>query len=232
VKGSDEMTRALNREMKRKDEERSAESAEHISLEAYFAGLDAKPVKKVKRAGPKPVGRKWLSLVYTFLLTALIVLLIRHFVLQHNTVIGTSMLPTLEDRDEIFVEKISRLFPSGLKRGSIVIVATRERLANGGREYIIKRIIGLPGERVTLKEGAVWIDGQKLDEAYLDDWVLTDARVAEYADLILGPDQFYLMGDNRPNSRDSRDVGPFSQKDIIGSLILRFFPFDRVGKPK
>ena len=210
----------------------TAESAETESLEAYFEGLALRPSKEKKPPGQRSRGRRLLSLLFTFVLTILLVLLIRHYVLQHNTVIGSSMIPTLEDKDEIFVEKISKLFPNGLKRGTIVTADTHNKRTNGETEYVIKRIIGLPGEQVTIKEGSVLIDGQRLDEPYLDDFILTDGRVAEYTDLLLGEHEYYLMGDNRPNSRDSRDVGPFHEEDIVGSLILRFFPFDRVGKPK
>ena len=205
---------------------------ESQSLESYFEGLGLKTRKESRRKDPRPAWRRLLSLVLTFVLTVLLVLLIRQYVLQHNTVIGSSMVPALEDKDEIFIEKLSRLFPSGLKRGDIVTADTRSNLEQGGREYVIKRIVGLPGERITISEGYVRIDGQRLDEPYLDDWTLTDGRTLAYADLQLGEGQYYLLGDNRPNSRASRDLGPFEPVDIVGRLMLRLFPLDRMGKPK
>lgn len=229
---TDEMARIAEEEVRRTGEGVTPESAETESLEAYFESLRRRSPKRVKQENRGSVGRRLFSLFLTFLLTVIFVLLVRQYVLQHNTVIGSSMKPTLEDRDEIFVEKLSKLFPAGLKRGAIVTADTHSRTVNGDTEYVIKRIIGLPGEQVTIKEGKVLIDGQSLDEPYLDDWTLTDGRQADYADLVLGQDEYYLLGDNRSSSRDSRDVGPFHREDIVGCLILRFFPFDRMGKPK
>lgn len=217
--------------MERTDASLAPESAREESLEAYFGSLGRRPPMKARKTEQRSAGRRLLSLFLTFLLTILFVLLIRQYALQHNTVVGTSMMPTLEDKDEIFVEKISKLFPQGLKRGAIVTANTHRGKASGEKEYIIKRIIGLPGERVTIRDGLVLIDGYRLVEPYLEDGVRTDGRLAEYLDLVLAEDEFYLMGDNRSNSRDSRDTGPFLREDIVGCLLLRFYPFNRIGKP-
>lgn len=207
--------------------------ASHESLEAYFAARVDKTVRKTRPTSPETMGRKLLSLLLTFAITLAVVLLVRQFVVQHNTVVGSSMAPTLENQDGIFVEKLSRLFSSGLKRGDIVTANARG--GNAGhkqKDYVIKRIVGLPGEEVSIREGRVWINGEVLDETYLPNWVLTESRTEAYANLVLGPEDYYLLGDNRSASRDSRDVGPFKRQDIVGCLILRFYPFERIGKPR
>jgi signal peptidase I len=176
--------------------------------------------------------RRSLGFLVTLFICFVLVFLITQFVLQHNTVIGSSMAPTLEDSDEVFVEKISRLFASGLKRGDIV---TADAYQGSGEEddiIIIKRVVGLPGEHITVREGYVWINGGKLDEPYLSEEVLTSEHNMAFSDLILGPDEYYLLGDNRMSSRDSRDIGPVARQEIEGRLILRFYPLDKIGKPK
>lgn len=178
------------------------------------------------------LGRKLLGLLLMILVCFGIVLLITQFVLQRNTVIGVSMSPTLEDHDEVFVEKITRLFPNGIGRGDIVTADSHHVLGERDETVIIKRVIGLPGERVTIRGGQVFIDGVLLEEPYLEEGLMTYEHVAEYAVVELGEDEYYLMGDNRTKSRDSRDIGPISRKDIEGRLLVRFYPLDKIGKPR
>jgi signal peptidase I len=167
----------------------------------------------------------------TIVIGVVLAVLLTQFVIQRNTVIGSSMIPTLEDQDEVFVEKISRLFENGLKRGNIVTADTDEKTSNGNEMIIIKRVIGLPGERVTIKNGNVYINDALLDEPYLAEGVRTAPHLEKYADVTLQKDQYYLLGDNRTNSRDSRDIGPVSRDEIAGKLILRFYPFSKFGVP-
>jgi signal peptidase I len=180
----------------------------------------------------EPFWRRLLRFALTLAICFLLVYVLTQFVLQRNTVIGSSMSPTLEDRDEVFVEKITRLFPSGLRRGDIVTADSFRDLTNNHEIMIIKRIIGLPGERITIRGGFVYIDGQQLDEPYLEEGMMTSEHSGEYADILLGDNEYYLLGDNRMNSRDSRDVGPVSRGEIEGKLFFRFLPFERIGKPK
>ena len=203
---------------------RSAES--HLGLEDFLDSL----VEPPDRPDWKREAR---SFLLTFVISLTLILLIRIFVIQNNTVVGSSMVPTLTGGDQILVEKISSYLPNGIKRGDIVTVDTRSFEGFSKEERrIIKRVIGLPGERVTLREGRVYVEGQLLEESYLDPELETPTRNPAYADLRLGSDEFYVMGDNRTHSVDSRTIGPVARSHILGSLCFRFYPFSKMGKPK
>lgn len=159
----------------------------------------------------------------------LIGIFISQFVLQRNTVFGDSMLPTLYNRDELLVEKVSRYF-GGISRGDI-ITCRSQLLGNSGETYIVKRVIGLPGELVEIKDGLVHIDGNVLEEGYLPAGLKTDAVRDEFRSVTLAADEYYIMGDNRPQSQDSRYFGPVKKKDISGEVLIRFYPFNRLGRP-
>ena len=204
-----------------------------MSLETYFAEKTGKPEVNDGKEPSKSLGRRIFSFLATLAICLVLLLLLTQFVVQRNTVVGSSMVPTLQNKDEVFVEKISRLFTTGLKRGDIV-TADSDKTHEVGDEIviIIKRVIGLPGERVTILEGYVYIDGERLEEPYLADDVLTADHSIKHSDVRLGDDEYYLLGDNRPNSRDSRDIGPVARSEIEGKLLVRFYPFNKIGKPK
>ncbi len=212
-------------------------SSRHESIEEYFAKYadesEERKEKRPKKEKPekKPLIRRVLDFVLTVAVGILLALLLTQFVIQRNTVIGSSMVPTLCDRDEVFVEKISRLFENGLKRGDIVTADTHEKTEKGDEMIIIKRVIGVPGDRVTIKDGNVFVNGALLDEPYLDPGVRTAPHREIYADVTLADNEYYLLGDNRTNSRDSRDIGPVTRGEIEGKLILRFYPFSKFGVP-
>jgi len=175
--------------------------------------------------------RRILNFVLTVIICFVIAFLITRFVVRRNTVKGTSMAPTLLHSDEIFVEKISRLFKGGLKRHDIVTADTNRKGNSGEEMIIIKRIIGLPGERVCIENGSVYINDRKLEEPYLPETMRTFPHNPDYANVLLGEDEYYLLGDNRENSQDSRDIGAVSRDDIEGKLLIRFYPFSRFGVP-
>lgn len=156
-----------------------------------------------------------------FLLTFLFIT----FVMQRTEVSGHSMEPTLYDHDSLLIEKVTYRFGDA-KRFDIVVFPYRY----GKDEYFIKRVIGLPGETVTIDtEGKIYINGEVLDEHYGAETIL-DPGVA-YDGVTLGPDEYFVMGDNRNHSMDSRDpsVGVINKKDILGHAFLRIYPFDSFG---
>lgn len=155
-------------------------------------------------------------------------LLITTFVIQRNTVFGDSMYPTLKAKDELVVEKVSKWF-GGVERGDIITVHMDADY--GGEANIIKRVIGLPGDHIELKDGAVYRNGEKLDEPYVAEGKTTRILDRRFSDVILGEDEYFLLGDNRTVSLDSRRFGPVKKHNIIGEVLIRVWPFDRFGSP-
>ncbi|MCR5118105.1 MAG: signal peptidase I [Lachnospiraceae bacterium] len=160
-----------------------------------------------------------------FLLAVLIfTLLLVKYVGQRTVVIGQSMEKTLYNGDNLIVDKISYRFRDP-KRFEVVVFPYQYE----EKTYYIKRVIGLPGEKVRIAEGVIYINGEPLIENYGAE-VMKKAGIAE-TEIQLADDEYFVLGDNRNNSKDSRDsmVGPVKKSDLIGRAWLRIFPFDKIG---
>ncbi len=169
----------------------------------------------------------WLKYI---LAAVLIGLLLVVFVVQRNAVIGDSMVPTLHQNDQLLVEKVSKYF-DGVNYGDIITISTKDLPDHEGGPNIIKRVVGLPGDTIEIKDDGVYRNGQLLAEPYLTDGTRTVIRDPDYARVTLQDEQYYVMGDNREVSLDSRSIGPVTHKSIIGEVVLRFFPFSAFGQP-
>ena len=149
-----------------------------------------------------------------------------HFVGQRTVVIGESMEYTLMDKDNLIVDKLSYRFNEP-KRFDIVVFPYR---FNRSMLYV-KRIIGLPGETVQINEdGEIFINGERLYEGYGRETIEKAGVAAE--PVYLADDEYFVMGDNRNNSSDSRmpDVGNIKRSEIIGKVFIRIWPFREWGK--
>ncbi len=155
----------------------------------------------------------------TILPAVVIALLIHLFLAQATRVYGQSMEPNLHSDERLVVEKLSYRF-HGPRRGDIVVL----RDPSGGADLLIKRVIGLPGERVTMAEGRVYIDGAPLDEPYVTQPTVNNGRL-----WLVPPLSVFVMGDNRTASRDSRVFGPAPSEQIIGRAIFRYWPPGEMG---
>lgn len=165
----------------------------------------------------------WWKTVRTFDAILIIGLLFRFFILQPFIVEGPSMQPNFQDKEAILVDKISFRLRTP-ERGETVIFKAPPSPAD---DYI-KRIIALPGETVTIDHGKVFIDGKLLDESYL----APENRIpetAEYLQKKVGPNEYFVMGDNRPHSSDSRDWGDVPAKNLIGRAAVSVYPFNMIG---
>lgn len=131
-------------------------------------------------------------------------------------VLQVSMEPTLHEGD--YVVATPWLAPG---RGRLIVA-----ISPVTGDALIKRIVGLPGETVEIHDGSVWIDGNKLDEPYLPGAPNTECR--RNCTKTLTSDQYYVLGDNRPHSNDSRVLGPIAASDILYTIVLRYLPLDQV----
>ncbi|MGI6580211.1 MAG: signal peptidase I [Saccharofermentanales bacterium] len=190
---------------------------------------DEESAEKLRKSATSDKLLQFLDWIKTFLLIVLIGLFITLFVAQRNTISGPSMEPTLHDKDQIIVEKISKHF--AINRGDIITIDETD--ADHPENLLIKRIIGLPGEKIELKDGKVFVNDQLLQEDYLSQGVETQADPVRNEQVVtLGENEYYVLGDNRPVSKDSRRIGPVHRDQIIGKLLIRFYPFDSIGKPE
>lgn len=195
---------------------------------------DAAPESEAPRRGMGCL----LEVVETLVLTLLIYLLIHNFVAQPFEVEQTSMEPTIVSGQYVLIDKISPHF-SDYHRGDIIVFNPPAGYSEGGVPFI-KRVIGLPGDTVSLENGRVYVtppggSAVRLDEPY----VATDVNGTTQATLPKPPDgtatwvvpegSYFVMGDHRSVSQDSRVFGPISRDLIIGRALLRYFPLDKIG---
>ena len=158
--------------------------------------------------------QKFLKEYVPYILIIIVVLLIKRFVVSPIKVNGSSMVDTLHDGD-IMLLNIIGYRHSGVDRFDIVVVDTED-------EYIIKRVIGMPGETIEYKDNQLYVNGKKMKESYGSD--VTDDFVAK-----VPKNSYFVLGDNRTNSLDSRYFGAFSKKKILGKTKFTLFPFGRIG---
>lgn len=167
-----------------------------------------------------------LEIFKIIIVAAAIVLPIRYFIAQPFIVRGASMEPTYNDSDYLLIDEATYYFREP-QRGEVIVF----RYPQNPRQFFIKRIIALPGETVEFKEGKVKVkkDGDKegiiLDESYLT----KDIETVGNTSLTLGEDEYFVLGDNRPASSDSRFWGPLSKKYLIGKALFRAWPLTKFG---
>ncbi len=151
--------------------------------------------------------------------------LLNTFILSFAVIQGMSMEPTLHEGENVLLFHYDRKY----ERGDLLVVDTENKTGNG--EFYIKRLIGLPNEVVAITEDGVTIDGTPLAETYLADSTPTDCPGGEaVCEFSLGPDEYFVLGDNRPRSEDSRDMGPFKTDEIYGRVTFRIRPVSRFGR--
>ena len=160
--------------------------------------------------------RKFWYKIKDYVIIVIVVVLIRTFLATPAIVSGASMDHTLEDGQLVIINKISYKIYN-IKRFDIVVLKNEE-----GDDRIIKRVIGLPNEKIEFKENKLYINDRYVeahfDYEYTNDFVATT-----------GDGEYFVMGDNRGVSKDSRMLGNFKKNDIIGQVHLRIYPFNKIG---
>lgn len=148
-----------------------------------------------------------------------------------STVEGISMEPTLENSDSIIIDKLSYITGSPKRYDVVVFPVQKSVISDGNKKsYFIKRVIGLPGETVYINNGRVYINGSLLKTEKYGKELMKDAGLASEP-LTLGKDEYFVLGDNRNMSTDSRSdvVGTVNKKNIIGKAVFRIWPFKEFG---
>ena len=177
--------------------------------------------KKVKK---KSIGKELISwIIYLAILFGAVYLIVQ-YVGERTTVSGESMYPSLSDGDSLIVDKISYRFVDP-DRYDVVVFPFQYQEGT----FYIKRVIGLPGETVQIMEGKVYINGKELNDPYGYEAIRNPGLASN--PITLRQDEYFVLGDNRNNSADSREpsVGTISREDIIGRAIFRIWPFDSIG---
>ena len=180
--------------------------------------------KEMKKSVVKEILSTSIYLLCVLIATYLII----HYVGQRTEVQGSSMEPTLQNADNLIVDKISYRFNEPQRFDIIVFPFQYEE-----ETYYIKRIIGMPGESVQIDwDGNIYIDGEILEESYGLEVIQDPGWAAD--EILLGEDEYFVLGDNRNNSTDSRAelVGKIHKDDIIGRAWVRIYPFEKFGKLK
>ncbi|PSB09730.1 signal peptidase I [Pleurocapsa sp. CCALA 161] len=164
------------------------------------------------------------ELLKTLVSAGILAIGIRACVAEARYIPSESMLPTLEINDRLIIEKISYHFRKP-KRGDVVVFSPTEALKKENyQEAFIKRVIGIPGDVVEVKNNAVYVNGQKLNEKYI-----LNPPEYDYPPTKVPPGQYLVLGDNRNNSYDSHYWGFVPLKNLIGRAAIRFWPPDRLG---
>jgi len=183
----------------------------------------AKPVGPATEADSTPRSRTgfgvWIrDLIVSLAISAFIII----FIYQPVKVEGTSMMPSLDDQERIFVNKfVYRLEP--IERGDIVVF----KYPRDPSKSYIKRVIGTEGDHIRIDAGQVFVNDVALDEDYVPA-AYADAR--SYPETVVPPHHYFVLGDHRSMSQDSRDFGPVSQNLIYGKAVFGYWPMDKLGR--
>jgi signal peptidase I len=167
-----------------------------------------------------------LDFLKTVIISAVVILAVTHWLVRPIRVEGQSMYPTLADNAFGFSNVIGSRY-GDLQRFDIAIIYLEEK-----DEYLIKRIIGLPGETIACLNGTIYINGEPLDEPFLDpDYTSTYGGnfTSDFGEVTLGEGEYFCLGDNRPVSNDSRYYGPFRREQIVAKGALILWPLDDFG---
>ena len=160
----------------------------------------------------------------TIIISVIIALLITTFI-KPTIVKNYSMSPTLEENDFLIINRF--LYKRGEpQRGDIIVFRSNLKTEMGKQKLLIKRVIAMPGDKIVITEGKIYINGDELKENYIaDEYTMGDI------DLVVPENEIFVMGDNRGNSLDSRDgiLGLVDFDTIIGKAFVRIFPFNRIG---
>ncbi len=145
-----------------------------------------------------------------------------NLIFAHASINGVSMQPTLTQDQNLLISRVHYLF-GDIQYGDIIVFRPPE---GRGERRLVKRVIGLPGDEITMDDNRVYVNGAALDEPYWADANRPCRTCRNDYTWVIGSDEYFLMGDNRNESTDSRSFGAIPRDRIVGKVILRYYPFD------
>ncbi|OGY79281.1 MAG: signal peptidase I [Candidatus Kerfeldbacteria bacterium RIFCSPHIGHO2_02_FULL_42_14] len=167
----------------------------------------------------------FIEVVKVIILALAIIIPVRYFLIQPFYVRGASMEPNFYDYEYLIIDEISYRFREP-QRGEVIVI----RDPRNPKQYFIKRVIGLPGEKIKIRDGGVWITNNTYPEGFFlneTEYLPEDLQTSGDRIHVLKDEDYFLLGDNRPASLDSRSIGPVPRKKIIGRVWLRAWPLRR-----
>ena len=171
----------------------------------------------------------WLSIkefimdLIKLLVVVVVILFFMIYIVSVTQVVGNSMYSTLKDGDVLILNKFKYRF-FDIKRGDII------SLENDDTKYLIKRVIGLPGDSISIKDNTLYINGEVYIENYLEEGlVYDDFELTSLGYQVIPDDMYFVLGDNRADSVDSREIGLVSKDDIIGKISFRIWPLNKLA---
>lgn len=193
------------------------------------------PFLEIEKEKPRP-GQKLIDILQNIVVVVFILIISYLFIVTPNQVNGSSMFPNFEDKQVLFTFRLPQILGDSdigqnldlnYKRGDVII------FQKPGHDEFIKRVIGVPGDTVAIKDSRVYVNDQLLVEPYLDPNLLTpqgDLLLNNGPAITVDPGYLFVMGDNRPDSLDSRfvEIGPVKRDWVVGRVIFRLLPFDKL----
>jgi signal peptidase I len=177
-----------------------------------------------KQSFTRRLGALLFEILETIVVAMAIFVVLYYFLVQPHQVTGSSMLPNFEDKDYILTDKIHYRF-SQPQRGDVIVFKS----PNNPSKDFIKRIIALPRERVEINQGYIYVNGEVLYESYLPADFRTTGRdlFPDGEEVVVPRGEFFVLGDNRSHSSDSRKFGTITKETIIGRAWLRYWPLNK-----
>lgn len=167
--------------------------------------------------------KEWIKDIVLAIVIALVVV---QFI-KPTIVKQSSMEPNFNEKDYLFVSKQSYKLFGEPKQGDVVVIHSELKQENGDEKMLIKRIIGLPGDRIDIYDGKVYVNGAEMTQDFTKDGVTN----GDIRGLVVPKDELFCLGDNRLVSIDSRDpdVGCVPEDDVVGKVVVRLYPFNKIG---
>ena len=156
--------------------------------------------------------------IFKYIILIAVIVMVRIFVLTSTEVVGDSMEPNYHNGNMILVDQTTKYFDH-IKRFDLVVVKYDQP------SYIIKRVIGLPGEIIVYKEDSLYVDGKLV----LEDFKVNGHTYDLDKEIKVPEDSYFVLGDNREDSEDSRYIGSISEEDILGKLFFQIWPLEKIG---